>query len=1073
MAINWAQLHDKERGSCAKDNKGIDFETLALLYLENTFEGKWKQTGQTRDGNKDAISIVFNGGKRFEEWAEAKYTSKKKLSRYKLDATIVSATIRKGEVTKLICITNSIIAPTTQNNIRCALSNAMGNKFEVHFRTKEDIEFWLCNNPKIYDRFFDGTEQDLLESQKQFSTIRVLGNINIYKQNKHLFSFNESLNRLYENKTYTLSFDIFSPKEIKALQLKILDKKIKLVSTKEQINVKEGNNSICFDIKCVDVGSVNRELVSLEYEEWQEYVSIGNSSIEIEHSIKLYISSQEEAFHNIVAAYDKFNTGLTGNQCHLILGNGAVGKTVLIENLLNSGIFENIDVIYQSFSSSAKDDQLLLVNVILSIIFHYLPDDAIDHDYLEKLTNQLENTSEYKSFVPSYLTELVKAKTKDSTDELVKVMMSYSLSEELFSSLMNLNNKVIILDDVHKLDDVSRRFLTFLLQDIVTSKFNSFIILSGRHEFSKHNEFQNFIKTGYTLHKLEFSNKDVIDSLTKSEIQIPNDSFQQSYFYAPKGGINAILITHLIKYIKSRPEFINSSSDTKRIIIGSFLNDPYTLSDILQNIFSEVSKKNREQADLLNIIYFSAFGIAVTDFKKKYSIIVKEHLSQHVKVNENNVFIPIHDFYQEVYVGHHKPIELYKIKEYLEREVPEYIFLRDSLVFYEYDENKTAYVLDQIVILIKNHQFHTVSYILDSIFGVYAQQMQLDNNFTKPVYFKLKYMYFYSIVNCRSNVSGMECFTSLHGELKKFYSESNSYDDEEKVCRIYLSVIGELVNSHFEHLSFSVVDQLIEEYNCVLNKSIKEGYIQSKATHKPGFLLTKGISFLTDLAKDNFENVNKKYDDLNTLYIENDDINRIDILRIRYARSIVHKDRYSALEYLNLAVQSLSSRKSGEYKWLLLGDFERKFINFQNSESPSMRAIRKSHEKLKENFTNDYRKASLVIAACYLMLGDDEMTYKYLHQDFFIKRKMRPRLEGMRLHLLALYEYYFNKKVSDALGYLERQKLLFSELGNSYHAVIEHNTKLISSSIPKVYSINFFQEGNNNDTSLLIDPRLW
>ncbi len=148
------------------------------------------------------------------------------------------------------------------------------------------------------------------------------------------------------------------------------------------------------------------------------------------------------------------------------------------------------------------------------------------------------------------------------------------------------------------------------------------------------------------------------------------------------------------------------------------------------------------------------------------------------------------------------------------------------------------------------------------------------------------------------------------------------------------------------------------------------------------------------------------------------------------------------------------------------------FIEFQEGKCQTTKNIVLTHQKLKKNFFNDYRKAYLVLAACYLYLGMKEKTYDYLHQDFFIKREMRPRLKGFHLHLLALYESYFNNNNDLAKEYLTSQKEVFASLGESYHKVIDNNLKAISKSTLDM-PVTFFQEDSNTQDALIIDPRLW
>jgi len=89
--------------------------------------GEWKKTPQTRDGNKDAYTIVVGYHPYAQEnetwWMEAKYSSSPKktcLTRFRLDATIVSSVLHK-RVSKIIFVTNLDVHAQTISDIRIAL----------------------------------------------------------------------------------------------------------------------------------------------------------------------------------------------------------------------------------------------------------------------------------------------------------------------------------------------------------------------------------------------------------------------------------------------------------------------------------------------------------------------------------------------------------------------------------------------------------------------------------------------------------------------------------------------------------------------------------------------------------------------------------------------------------------------------------------------------------------------------------------------------------------------------------------------------------------------------------------
>lgn len=88
--INWSNIEDGHKG----------FEKLAVRYVQCNYDSRFKHTGDTRDGNKDArlvrgeytIVLGYQQAEHLAEewWMEAKFSeTKERITRYRLDATLV------------------------------------------------------------------------------------------------------------------------------------------------------------------------------------------------------------------------------------------------------------------------------------------------------------------------------------------------------------------------------------------------------------------------------------------------------------------------------------------------------------------------------------------------------------------------------------------------------------------------------------------------------------------------------------------------------------------------------------------------------------------------------------------------------------------------------------------------------------------------------------------------------------------------------------------------------------------------------------------------------------------------
>ena len=137
------------------------FENLAVTFVNSIVEtksNKWKKTKDTRDKNHDAVRLIEESD--FWEttslyigyatdndiwWMEAKYSESNsgKISRYRLDATIVSA-LSKNTVSKIVFVTNLDISSKAVSDIRKAIKNN-GICKEVRFLQIVGLNGHLCH----------------------------------------------------------------------------------------------------------------------------------------------------------------------------------------------------------------------------------------------------------------------------------------------------------------------------------------------------------------------------------------------------------------------------------------------------------------------------------------------------------------------------------------------------------------------------------------------------------------------------------------------------------------------------------------------------------------------------------------------------------------------------------------------------------------------------------------------------------------------------------------------------------------------------------------------------------------
>lgn len=1047
MSVDWSKLKENEQG------KG--FEELAIDYLKDTFKtNSWIQTQLTRDGNKDAYSIIFFDE---ESWAEAKFTKSRRLSRYRLDATIVSAIIHENKVVEVIFITNSEINEGTKIDIEKALNNAIGEKFRaVYFKTKLDLEFWLFCNPEKYVHYFPEGNTNFFNS-KRFDNIIITSHITFFHKIRHTVHFREPLKELICGEEYEITFSLFSPIEYSDSPITLNSG---LISLKTQpLILHTGQNHLHITCKANSPGQLPKDLLSIHNKKIQtyEYISI------LEKSIYLTIRSQKEIAKNILESFKLFREDKEITTIHTITGKGATGKSVLLHDILKTKEFQHVDIIYQCFTKDSIDNSILIINIILSILFYHSDPNLIDLDYLHKLKEKI--------FISNYITELVKSKiniekkkSSESIEDFIVQLKEYQ-QKELFPGFVKLNRKAIILDDIHKLDEVSMRFLLNLLADLKTSGLKCFIILCGRSSFWELEDSKKFLEEnsvkkhtyGYTLEDLIYNMGVYEINLNKNIINHCFDKISPDIFFT----------FSLFGYLKDKIKVFNSiSTEAQFALLNLFLKEDYHAYSILRKIENLADYEK----DILKIVYFSLSGIEKKAFRNKYMPHVEKLKNQQLIIyNNDRKYIPYHDFYYDLFKQRFYPPSLTTIKKYTSYCPCEYDLHRDCLLLCS-DDADYEDVLQHIEVLIRNHKYYTSLYILEPLFvGLTIEDESIKQarieQIGEKIFYHLKFYYAYSNTNCGKIFGGKEEFLKLYNEIKEKISP--------ELKLIQAKTIAELINSSFEHLALEDISTYAEEMNHIITVLSKEGLLKEGIESNGSYLLTEEIHMLTQLMLDNTESAFQKYENLVTLCNRTGNRDKINILKIRYARSIYHQDISRAYHMIDDAVMDFLNIKTTELKWILLGEFEKCFIDVITESIKDVKALRKAHDDLKEHFFNDHKKGNLVMAGCYIFLGMKEQAYDYLHKDYFIKREMRPRFKALRLNLLAIYESVFNHNNKLAKEYNKEQQTIFASLGESYKCIINHNCSVLSSSVHENTKVKFYITSYLEAQTLYIDPRLW
>lgn len=454
------------------------FEELAFDYVKKEYPtiNNWEHSQLTRDGNRDGYAIVFGFHPydlhQEEWWMEAKYSATlDKLTRFRLDSTIVSAAIC-GNVSKIIFVTNISISPKTIVDIRIALEQSI-QCGEVHFCTKNVLEYWLAKNPDVFQKYFPGTDIQTLEAANLFLSEE----IEFYSEDKRGLSVSEPLQHIQLGKIYYIYFSIYSACEctlplvvntdtyrgIEILSEKQLHLSAGITPCVVKLRLKKGYSMIyqppggiksdeieflCGAIlKAGSLELITKQRISVQ-ENYENVLSLPSQEEKIEILKKHYIALEHRKFSVC------FITGISGT-----------GKTYLMEKFVREVIDLRRSVFRITFTENQISNDVHIYQFLIYCLYPYLPPEGIDSGYLDGLRDE-----NLKSSLIYYAASML-----HEPDRLHDCFTKGD-EREVFPNSLHLNPRVILLDDLQKLNEDSLRFLFRAIRELVKKEQPIFVL---------------------------------------------------------------------------------------------------------------------------------------------------------------------------------------------------------------------------------------------------------------------------------------------------------------------------------------------------------------------------------------------------------------------------------------------------------------------------------------------------------------------------------------------------------------------------------------------------------------------
>lgn len=1017
------------------------FEKLAVQFIMSKYKNTtWKQTSKTRDGNADAIAIVMGyqaaENQAVQWWMEAKYsTSFKRLTRYRIDSTVVSA-IHDGTVERVVFVTNIEIDAKTISDITETL-RCSSQCQEVEFFTKYSLEYWLLTHPDIYDRFFeneDGLKPILLDD------FIVSQEITYYDAASNLMIFKEPKRELFIGKEYIAYIGIVASRNIQNLSINVSNnlKGVRFLSKVKQISFLQGENIVQFRFVLKEnFGYKNKKNKSLPMPVFQidsvKLQPCQQITVLPHGSTMLKLAAQDTILKKIKKSYTDY---IKKSQPQIVTLEGAadVGKSMVLVKFLSECSTNKYVVFYREFTESVKENAQILIYMLIYVLFPYVPPETIDETYINNI-----NIAHIKKMLLNFLGQ------KDDCENIISYIAGLLKMPVLLPNGMSISRRIIVLDNIHRLDDKCAFFVSKVVNEIYEKNLPVYFIICGQPDFFYHSSYKYMVECCATIPlKLNLEINDILsncDIVSSEKYNLKGLSF---------GEINATSLFLFQKYLLNENKKIKDMQD---LIISLRL---FWRSNIIERhilkCFKEALLQGKIYRVILDKIYWSCQPInfsEISEYETELGVLLKDSL---IKYNPNDEILPANSIYQMYYRRHFLP-EIQNL-EYMPGS-PE-----DLRIKYLSSKNKEILMecIKATKKLFSDHYYFKLEYILTDVFNT-DTKIVLRNILDEYEYYNLYYMYAYAIHQNGELQRCKSIFESIHEEKK-----NSPY---EEFLLLSLKCLWESGVISYENLEYENVINKKKEAEILIEKI---NYIKHEDIQACQYINYHDFRVLETLI---YKELNVR-DDLYYDYLE--DMESVDFhyralsFSARYALTLCSTDiTLCAKILLDTGKKLLEEygKNDKHYLWCMFYYYFYKMI-FEKDHS-LFKNVQKYHEKMRSNQYGNYRKKLYAMASYFYSIGDILTGNSYLFMDTLFPYESRNRYQVFYYETLALYES-LNNNYDDAIQYLNKA-ISYIGTAQNYSIIPLHNKKLLEAKKFSSSRIKFFINEIMDLSIYYIDPR--
>lgn len=386
-------------------------------------------------------------------------------------------------------------------------------------------------------------------------------------------------------------------------------------------------------------------------------------------------------------------------------------------------------------------------------------------------------------------------------NDLLEYAQNMSFLENvLYPEGMQINPKIIVLDNLHLLSKNNIHILFFLLK--TAQKLPIIFILACHSYFMENTDFKlNKSQLVFRQYHLELTVNDIIENMESQfsfAFDITNGLIE--YFFP-----NIIVFNIYVTYVTELRNSINNLDDFILTYIAFKQN--YISDEYINRQFITISEKYPDAWKVCQKIYNYGTGISISDDnKKEIGLLLKYEL---VKYNEFNNLIPINDIYN-----------LHYRKKYLcisdnSNPIDHMIWKLTNMLLPKELED----YYEKIHIMQNNEEFQTINYILETVFLTSSLDMY-KKTWGDELFYLLYFEYTYAAINCNSTITGYDNLYYIYTNIKGTSSA--------RLGILLLEIIFELINCDYNNSKFSNCKEYYKIFNKQFSILAKKGIIEKE-----------------------------------------------------------------------------------------------------------------------------------------------------------------------------------------------------------------------------------------------------